>query len=270
MPAADLAERLDAIGARTRAYGVNLIEPLLELDALEAAAARAPLVELYLGDPTSALVERASAAGALVSWQVISDDEARAAEQAGCHMVVARGIEAGGRAKGGIGLLPLLDEVLDAVDVPVVAAGGIATARAVAAVLAAGAAGARVGTRFLAAEEAATHPVYLDALLAAGSRDAVLTEVFSAPPAPRSPHRVLRSALEAAQRLTDEVVAEISVGTRRVPVPRFAPDNPSADATGRVEAMALYAGQGVGAVRRRQPAADIVAELASRIPTAAP
>jgi nitronate monooxygenase len=269
MPAADLADRLQAIRARTSAFGVNLIEPLLEEDALETAAEHAPVVELYLGWPTAATVERGSAGGALVSWQVISAEEARAAEAAGCDMVVARGIEAGGRAKGGIGLLPLLDEVLGAVEVPVIAAGGIATPRSVAAVLAAGAAAARVGTRFLAAEEAATHPVYLDALLAASGHDTVLTEAFSAPPAPRSPHRVLRSALEAAQALQDDLVGEMNLGTRRVPVPRFAADNPAADATGHVEAMALYAGQGVGSVRRLEPAAAIVADLASGVRAAA-
>lgn len=266
MPPADLAERIQVISAETRAFGVNLLEPLLEEGALETAAEQAPVVELYLGRPTPAIVERASAGGALVSWQVISAEEARAAEAAGCDMVVARGIEAGGRTKGGIGLLPLLDEVLDAVEVPVIATGGIATARAVAAVLAAGAAAARVGTRFLAAEEAATHPVYLEALLAASGEDAVLTEAFSAPPAPRTPHRVLRSALEAAEALQDDVIGEMNLGTRRVPVPRFSADNPAADATGQVAAMALYAGQGVGSVRRREPAVVIVADLASRIP----
>jgi uncharacterized protein (DUF2237 family)/thiamine monophosphate synthase len=186
MPAADLADRLQVLRAQTSAFGVNLIEPMMEGDALDVAAEHAPVVELYLGAPSADLVGRASAGGALVSWQVISAEEARAAEAAGCDMVVARGIEAGGRARGGVGLLPLLDEVLDAVEVPVIAAGGIASSRGVAAVLAAGAAAARVGTRFLAAEEAATHPVYLDALLRAAGSDAVLTEAYSAPPAPRS------------------------------------------------------------------------------------
>jgi nitronate monooxygenase len=269
MPAADLADRLQFMRARTRAFGVNLIEPLVDDETLEIAAAHAPVVELYLGAPTPALVQRASAGGALVSWQVISGEEARAAEAAGCDMVVARGIEAGGRAKGGIGLLPLLDEVLDAVQVPVIAAGGIATSRAVAAVLAAGAAAARIGTRFLAAAEAATHPVYLQAILDARGQDTVLTEAFSAPPAPQSPHRVLRTALEAAEALRDEIVGEMNLGTQRVSVPRFGADNPAADATGHVEAMALYAGQGVGSVRRREPAAAIVADLASGVPAAA-
>ena len=61
------------------------------------------------------------------------------------------------------------------------------------------------------------------------------------------------------------MVGEMNLGSRRVEVPRFAADNPSVDATGHVEAMALYAGQGVGAVRRREPAAAIVTELAARI-----
>lgn len=265
MPVSELRERLDLIGARTRAFGVNFIEPLLEQEALEAAAGRAPLVELYLGTPSETVVRRAAAGGALVSWQVISAEEARAAEAAGCDMVVARGIEAGGRTRGGIGLLPLLDEVLDAVELPVVAAGGIATARAVAAVLAAGAAGARVGTRFLAAQEAPTHPVYVNALIAASGHDTVLTEAFSAPPAPLSPHRVLRSALQAAEALDEDVIGEMNLDGARSPVPRFSPDNPTADATGHVEAMALYAGQGVGSVRRREPAAAIVADLSAGI-----
>ena len=264
MPAADLTERIAAIAQHTSAFGVNLIEPLAEADALEAAA-HAPLVELYLGDPTPAGGRAVAAAGALVSWQVISGEEARAAEAAGCDLVVARGIEAGGRTKGGIGLLPLLDEVLEAVALPVVAAGGLASARAVSAVLAAGASAARVGTRFLAAEEAATHPVYVEQLLAAGAHDTVLTDAFSAPPAPRTPHRVLRSALERAEALGEDVAGEMSRGSRRVLVPRFAADNPSADATGHIDAMALYAGQGVGSVRRREPAAAIVADLVSRL-----
>jgi hypothetical protein len=78
----------------------------------------------------------------------------------------------------------------------------------------------------------------------------------------------LRSALEAAEALQDDVVGEMNLGTRRVPVPRFGADNPAADASGHVDAMALYAGQGVGSVRRREPAAAIVADLASGVPAA--
>jgi NAD(P)H-dependent flavin oxidoreductase YrpB (nitropropane dioxygenase family) len=260
MPPAVLAQRLDALNARTRAYGVNFIQPLATPEAIEVAAEKAPLIEFYFGEADPALVATARAQGALVCRQVTSAEEARAAQDAGCDLVVARGIEAGGRATGGIGLLPLLDGVLDAVQIPVLAAGGIATGRGVAAVLAAGAAGARVGTRFLVAEEAATHPVHVQAVLAAGYAETVLTDAFSADTF-RVGHRVLRSSLDAAEAFDGDHVATMTVNGEQVLVPRFSPHNPAADARGAVEAMALYAGQGVGAVRRRQPAAEIVAEL---------
>ena len=262
MPPAALEERLRAIRARTAAFGVNFIQVLGDDALWDVAAELAPLVELYIGPNDPALVERLHAGGALVSRQVISAEEARAAEAEGCDVVVARAIEAGGRTRGGIGLIPLLDAVLDAVDVPVVAAGGVGTARGVAAALAAGADGVRVGTRFLAADEADTPDAYREALFGARAEDTVLTDRFSVD-GPRSLHRVLRSALEAAEALEDEVAGRIVVYGETRELPRFSADSPSGGATGRVDAMALYAGQSVGAVRRRQPAAEIVAELAA-------
>lgn len=260
MPPPALRERLTALNARTRAYGVNFIAPIAEPEALDAAAEAAPLVEFYIGMPDEGLVERARAGGALVSWQVVSGEEARAAEDAGCDLVVARGIEAGGRFVSGVGLLPLLDEVLESVSLPVVAAGGLATGRGLAAVLAAGAAAARVGTRFLVADEAATHPVHVEGVLAARAADTVVTDAFCVA-APPGPHRVLRSALEAAQALDADVAGTMHLYGSRIDVPRLGADNPTGDATGRPDAMALYAGESAGAVRRRQPAGEIVEEM---------
>jgi len=201
-------------------------------------------------------------AGALVAWQVGSVREARAAADAGCDVVVAQGVEAGGHVRGEVGVLPLLELVLDAVDVPVVAAGGLGSARSVAAVLAAGAAAARVGTRFVAAEEADAHRAYVDALIASGPEDTVLTTTFSTF-WPDAPHRVLRSCIDEALRTRDDVVAVVEGADGTVlPVPRLAPPSPQRGASGNIAAMAHYAGQSVGEVRRRQPAADIVAELA--------
>ena len=248
MAAAELSQALDALNSQTRAYGVNLIQAILDPDAFEVAVEKAPLVELYIGEPDPGLIERIHSGGALACRQVISADEARAAEDEGCDLVVARSIEAGGRAKGGIGMLPLLDSVLEAVDIPVVAAGGVGSGRGVAAALAAGASGVRLGTRFLAAEEARTHPVYREALLAARADDTALTEAFSVD-GPPSPHRVLRSALEAASAYDGEVVGEMHVFGERREVRRFSADNPADNATGQIEAMALYAGESVGAVR---------------------
>jgi NAD(P)H-dependent flavin oxidoreductase YrpB (nitropropane dioxygenase family) len=175
--------------------------------------------------------------------------------------VIAQGTEAGGHVRGEIGLLPLLDLVLEASDVPVLAAGGIGSARSVAAVLAAGAAGARVGTRFLAAREADVHPAYLEALVAARAQDTVLTTTFSTF-WPDAPHRVLRACVDAALESTADPIGEMQLPDgSRVAVPRRSPPAPGRGSRGHVEAMAHYAGQSVGRVRREQSAADIVREL---------
>jgi nitronate monooxygenase len=262
-PPATVATALDEVAARTRgAFGVNFLMPFLEREAVALAASRARVVEFFYGDPDPALIATVHAGGALASWQVGSLDEARAARDAGCDVVVAQGVEAGGHVRGDVAILPLLDVVLDAVEVPVLAAGGIGSARAMAAVLAAGAAGARVGTRFLAAPEADVHPRYLEALVSASAQDTVLTTTFSVL-WPDAPHRVLRACVDAALSANDDPVGEMELpdGTR-VPVPRLAPPSPGRRSSGHLEAMAHYAGQAVGQLRRPQPAGDIVRELA--------
>jgi nitronate monooxygenase len=256
-----LAAVLDAIPEDVRgSCGVNFLVPFVDRECVALAASRVRVVDFFHGDPDPTLVALAHSGGALVSWQVGSAPEARAAAEAGCDLVVAQGVEAGGHVRGRLGLLPLLAEVLVSVDVPVVAAGGIATARGVAAALAAGAAAVRVGTRFVAAREADAHPRYVAAILAATGDDTVLTEAFSLG-WPDAPHRVLRSCIDAAAALEAEVAGETVHGGVRMPVPRWAPNTPGRATTGEIEAMALYAGQGVGAVRTVAPAAEIVAEL---------
>lgn len=262
LPAAVVRAMVDRAAELTRGpIGLTFLMPFLDLAALDAGAGRVRVVEFFYGDPDPALVERVHRAGALVSWQIGSRDEAVAAERAGCDLIVAQGDAAGGHVRGTVSLLPLLSQVLDAVRVPVLAAGGIATARDVAAVLAAGAEGARIGTRFIAAAEADAHPEYVAALLAARAEDTVYTEAYSVG-WPEAPHRVLRSAIAAAEALAPDAIAgEAAVGEARVPVPRFGVYPPNLRTTGRIEAMALYAGESVGAVTHVQPAAEIVREL---------
>jgi NAD(P)H-dependent flavin oxidoreductase YrpB (nitropropane dioxygenase family) len=174
---------------------------------------------------------------------------------------VAQGIAAGGHVRGAIGLQALLDDVLEAVDLPVLAAGGIGTGRAVAAALTAGASGVRVGTRFVAAIEADAHPVYIERLIAARAEDTVYTEAFSTN-WPNAPHRVLRSCLAAAEAFEGEVVGEQpSLDGPPETVRRFDCLTVTRETTGHLEAMSLWAGESVGAVRRIEPAADILREL---------
>jgi NAD(P)H-dependent flavin oxidoreductase YrpB (nitropropane dioxygenase family) len=198
-PLADRIGRLEQ--AQARPFGVNFVlhtPSPNDRAEVELAASRARLVEFFWADPDPALVELVHAGGALAGWQVGSVEEAERAADAGCDLVIAQGVEAGGHVRGTVALLPLLAGVLEVVTVPVLAAGGIASARSMAAVLAAGAAGVRVGTRFLATPESGAHPDYVAALLAADSEATVLTEAFAVG-WPKAPHRVLGSALQAAE-----------------------------------------------------------------------
>jgi NAD(P)H-dependent flavin oxidoreductase YrpB (nitropropane dioxygenase family) len=251
-------ERLSTL--TSGAVGINFLVPFLDASAIEAAASRCRVVEFFYGDPDPVLVKRVHQGGALASWQVGSLGEALSATEAGCDLVVAQGSEAGGHVRGGVALLPLLDAVLDGVDVPVVAAGGIATARGVAAVLAAGAAGARVGTRFVVSPESDAHPDYVRAILDAGGGDTVLTEAFGVM-WPDAPHRVLRSCIAAAAALEGEMAGEVTIDGVVVPVQAFTPSPPTRATSGHIDAMPLYAGQGVGLVRAVEPAGEIVREL---------
>jgi nitronate monooxygenase len=266
LPAPVLAKALAQLKEQTaRPVGVNFLMPFLDDRAcVTIAAQQATLVEFFYGEPDGGLVDLVHAGGALACWQVGSKAEALAAVAAGCDVLVAQGIEAGGHVRGRVGLLALLSQVLDAVEVPVLAAGGIGTGRAMAAALAAGADGVRVGTRFVAAEETGAHPSYVAALIAAEAEDTVYTEAFAGGWPVNAPHRVLRSSVEAAEAFAGEVVGETLnpyTGSRKS-VRRFEAALPTTGATGAIEAMTLAAGESVGGVKGVQPAAEIVRELA--------
>jgi NAD(P)H-dependent flavin oxidoreductase YrpB (nitropropane dioxygenase family) len=266
LPPAALAPVVERLAAQTRACGVNFIVPTMQRASLELAIERMPYVDFFLADPDPELVALVHGGGALCGWQVESAEEARAAEGAGCDVVIAKGWESGGRKRiEGATLLPLLDAVLAAVSVPVIAAGGIATAGGVAAALAAGADGVRVGTRFIAAAESDAHPAWQQAVIRARAVDAVVSTAFNVGLPQPGPHRVLRSSIEAAEAHAGDEVGVVRVAGAEIPVSRFAAQPPTRESTGAVEAMPFYAGQSAGAVRAIQPAAEIVAELTARL-----
>jgi nitronate monooxygenase len=265
VPAAALVHRLADMRRRTSGVlSANVLLADTDEDLVVAAAEEVRVVDFFWFDPSPRLVELVHRAGALVCWQVGSVDEARAAADAGCDLIAAQGREAGGHVRGNRPLLALLDEVLDAVPVPVLAAGGIADARTFAAVMAAGADGARIGTRFVAATESAAHPAYKQALVDAAGDCTVISGAFARGCplcATRPRHRVLRSAVERVAALDSDVVGTLTVGDRRTPLPRGAGIPPVTAVDGDVAAMALYAGTGVGAVTAIQPAADLISDL---------
>ena len=260
-PAPSVEAALDALAGRTTGrIGINFLMPFLDPDCVKVAAGRAHVVEFFYGEPDADLVELVHRGGSVAGWQVGSAAEAAQAAEVGCDYVVAQGVEAGGHVRGRASLWSVLGDVLDTVDVPVVAAGGLGTARAVAAAFAAGADAVRVGTRFVAAAEADAHPDYAAALVDATAADTELTMAFSVM-WPDAPHRVLRSSIEAARAHDGETVGEVTVGSGTMPVPRLSPLMATKGFRGDARATALYAGHSVDGVHGIQPAAKIVDEL---------
>jgi nitronate monooxygenase len=250
---------LDEVASMTTApIGATCIAHFVLPDVVELVAARLPIVEFFYEWPDPARVP----VGVVCGWQVGSVDEARAAVDAGCQYVIAQGIEAGGHVRGHVPLAELVPAVRAAVDVPIVAAGGIGNADAVRSAMALGADAVRVGTRFVATQESYAHPDYIDALVAARADDSVLTEAFGVG-WPNAPHRVLQSSIDAATAAPDDVIGETSPSTGNpMPMVRFGVSSPNRDTTGEISAMALYAGRSVGSVDRIMTAAEVVAELA--------
>ena len=257
-----------------RPFGGNLV---LESDQHrrldEALEAGLRVVSLTWGDPTP-YVERVHDAGGLLMHTVSSADEARRAAASGVDVIVAQGWEAGGHVRGTVATLPLVPAVVDAVaPTPVIAAGGIGDARGVAAVLALGAQGAWLGTRFLLADEAPVHAEYRRRLIESAETDPQWYANLYDGGWPNAPHRALRNstaeAWEAAGRPTSgtrpgegEEVARLASGD---PLVRYSSAMALAGASGDVGALSLWAGQSVGVVTRTQPAAEIVADLTSRL-----
>ena len=257
-----LAEQIAVVEAATTApFGVGFFAWDLDARAgdLELAGHHARVVDVFWGQPDPAVVQRIHSGGALALWQTGSRDEALAAAAAGCDAVVIQGVEAGGHVRGTTPLMQLLDDVVAAVDVPIVAAGGIATTDDVHRVLRAGAAAVRVGTRLLATTESAAHPDYLAALVAATGGDTELTTAFCGG-WEDAPHRVLRRAITAAEAAADPV-GHVTVGDSRFPVDKWSALPPTEHCDGEVTAMAMYAGMGVGAVTGVRPVADVVRDL---------
>ncbi|HVE97582.1 MAG TPA: nitronate monooxygenase [Mycobacteriales bacterium] len=271
-PVEACAARVRAATALTdRPFATNVVLAWPQEERVRACLdAGVRVVSTSWGDPApcTALIHRA---GALHVHMVASAEEARRAADAGVDAVVAQGWEAGGHVAGQVSTLALVPAVVDAVSpVPVLAAGGITDGRGVAAALVLGAAAAWVGTRFLLAAEADVHPEYRARLIAASETDTVYGGLFDGG-WPDAPHRTLRNSTtrawqEAGSPAPGARPGEGDVVARRgdagAEIRRYSDDLPLSRDVGDVEAMALYAGQGVGLVRRTAPAAEIALELA--------
>jgi len=222
---------------------------------------RVPVFSIGLGNPGPELVAECHRRGIKVIAMVTTVEEARAVEAAGVDAVVAQGSEAGGHRAhfekprspdaGAIGTLALLPQVVDGVRIPVIAAGGIADGRGVAAALALGASGVLMGTRFVATHESMAPEVYKKALLESSADATAVTDVFSGRYA-----RTLQSGF--IQRYVSTAAPILPF-----PWPYFAAGDiyRAAAAQGNREYLPMWAGQSVGLVQNLPGVAEVVERL---------
>ncbi len=259
-PLDDLARQLSLIRERTRRpFAVNHVVPALDEAAFAVTLATRPaVISLALGDPGH-LVQRAHDAGILVVQQVTTVAQARQAAERGVDAIIAQGGEGGGFV-GPVAALALIPQVVDAVrPLPVVAAGGIADGRGLAAALVLGAEGINVGTRFLASEEAPISLAWKRMIVDAAAEDAVRVEVLNdIDPMPGSygygtVARSLRTHfIDTWQERRDEAKHQAEHLRRELL---------AATQQGRVHELLPAAGQSAGLIRDIIPAGEIVRRI---------
>jgi len=236
-------------------FGVDLLAALPEsimasIDIIIEEGAKAFIAGLGVPEP---VVKRCHDADVLVMSMCGKVSHAVAAEQAGCDVVVAQGTEAGGHT-GQIGGVALIPQVVDAVDIPVLAAGSFVDGRGLAAALSFGAQGVWMGTRFIASQEARAHEGYKKRITEIGSADTAVTRSYSG-----KPMRVVRNSwVDEWERKPDEIMRfpdQMAFSTREG-VLLFA----TAEAEGELdtERACMPCGQGAGAVNDIPTCAEII------------
>jgi nitronate monooxygenase len=242
-----------------RPFGIGFIQWVIDRDPSmwdAALALRPHAVSLSFGAPER-YIEKAKMAGIHVLYQAQTVELARRAAAAGADAIVAQGTDAGGHT-GLIGTLPLVPAVVDAVHpVPVIAAGGIADGRGIAAALMLGAEGVWMGTRFVASVEAQAHANVKRRVVEAGSGDTVLTHVYDVVqgfdwPA-QFPGRAIRN------RFTDRWHGHEQELEQALEYERGAVS--AAAASGDTEVAAVYAGEASGLIHEVLSAVEIVRNL---------
>lgn len=255
------------------AFGVNIRADLDQIELIQAALDRGvSIVHLFWGDPQTSVrhIRAADAVGVKILVTVGDADAAKRALDAGVDGLVAQGIEAGGHVLGETPLEILLPAVVDiAQSVPVVAAGGLADAHDVARVMAAGAAGALLGTRFVATEESMAHDDYKQALSEAGA-DSTERSVCFVDGWEDAPHRTLKNATLAAWNAARQPASgsrpgenDVVLKLNDIPFKRYSVMPPIRGMTGEIRAGALYAGTGVAKIQGHPSVATVINELVS-------
>lgn len=267
-----ITEEVTALKAATaRPFAVNVIPAATEPGLLDAQI-RCCLdlgvsAFTFFWDVMPEVVARVKRAGCLVLHQVGTVEAARQAEGAGSDVIIAQGVGAGGHVHGRQPVFELTEQILGAVSAPVVASGGLATGADLARALSMGAAGIQCGTAFLATEESFAHPYHKARVVEATGTDTVLTDVFVLNwPKGAAVRVIANSVIEGLngnvlghdpETLPRESIAWDGDQSRL----RYSTDSPLRTTTGDLEAMALYAGIGAGAINGIVPAAQRIAEI---------
>lgn len=230
-----------------------------------------PVVVFFWNLPPSEWVARLQAAGVKVWMTVGSVQHALEAIDAGMDAIIAQGSEAGGHNRSTLGLSSLVPAVVDAVaPVPVIAAGGIADGRGVAAALALGAEAVCVGTRLVASREACAHDEYKRRVVSATADDITRTSIFG-PEWPDQPMKVIRNRVVREFAGRDDKtpippeprapIAQTDLFGQPYPMPKCSAVLPTPQTAGDFEELCLAAGESAGLVRDIKPAGDIVREM---------
>jgi len=217
------------------------------------------VVSFHFGLPSADLLARARAGGAKIFSSATTVDEARWLEARGVDAIIAQGLEAGGHRgmflsddlTGQVGTFALLPQIVRAVALPVIAAGGIADANGVAAARALGAAGVQVGTAYLRCPEATTSAVHRAALASDAAHHTAITNLFTGRPARGIMNRLMRERGPVSTAVPDFPLASSPLASLRA----------RAESLGRGDFSPLWAGQNASGCREI-PAADLTRELA--------
>ncbi|MGH0031319.1 MAG: NAD(P)H-dependent flavin oxidoreductase [Myxococcota bacterium] len=237
-----------------RPFGVDLLAALPEsmmasIDVIIEEGAKAFIAGLGVPGP---VIQRCHDAGLLVMSMCGKVSHAVAAEQAGCDVVVAQGTEAGGHT-GQIGGVALIPQIVDAVDIPVLAAGSFVDGRGLAAALAFGAQGVWMGTRFIASHEARAHELFKKRITEIDSSQTAITRSYSG-----KPMRVIRNGwVEDWERRPDEIMRfpdQMALSAREGVLLLLEPDEQDPDR----ERACMPAGQGAGGITDVPSCAEIV------------
>ncbi|MEG0974731.1 MAG: nitronate monooxygenase [Comamonas sp.] len=248
-------------------FGVNLIPAGTDPDLLQqqvqlCISLDVPVVGLFW-DIRRDVIEQLLGAGITIVHQVGNVAQALEAREAGVHALIVQGVEAGGHVYGRQALEKLLAEVLAVVDIPVAAAGGIATGETVAKLLSQGAQAAVLGTALLATQESFAHPYHKQRVVEAGPQDTALTEDFHINWPTHAAVRVLRNSVTRGEygaphtQVNRQVIGE----EQGRPIYLFSTDSPLRSMTGDFEAMALYAGLGVQHISSIPSAAERMEDI---------